>query len=170
MQPWGVREGAGGRKGTRQRPRWDRWREGAGRRWAEPDGRAGATGGVGVGRPSFPPPPSPPPSAPRRTPPPGLWRADRLRPPGRRARARGARRGAGACVRRVRACAPRAGRAGGGTWRPAWRASPGRWVRRAAGCGWPGLRASALERETGEEGTARLASRDRTGTLGPSPS
>lgn len=62
MQPWGAREGGGGREGTRQRPRWDRWREGAGRRWAEPDGRAGATGGVGVGRPSSPPPASPPPS------------------------------------------------------------------------------------------------------------
>ncbi|XP_044942753.1 CUGBP Elav-like family member 5 isoform X3 [Mustela putorius furo] len=78
-------------------------------RWAGRGDRRG-----GCGETQLPSPPlTPPPRAPRRTPPPGLWRADRLRPPGRRARARGARRGAGACVRRVRACAPRAGRAGG---------------------------------------------------------
>lgn len=58
---------------------------------------------------------------------PGLWRADRLGVGRGRARL-----GARACVRRVRACAPRASRAGGGTWMPAWRASPGRWVRRSA--------------------------------------
>uniref|UniRef100_A0A7N9CT27 RRM domain-containing protein n=1 Tax=Macaca fascicularis TaxID=9541 RepID=A0A7N9CT27_MACFA len=51
---WGAREGGGGRECTRQRPRWDRWREGAGRRWAEPDGRAGATGGVGCGETQIP--------------------------------------------------------------------------------------------------------------------
>lgn len=39
------------RRWWRRRPR-DRWSEGAGRRWAEPDGRAGAPGGRGRGHPA----------------------------------------------------------------------------------------------------------------------
>ncbi|XP_029074593.1 CUGBP Elav-like family member 5 isoform X3 [Monodon monoceros] len=58
---------------------------------------------------------------------PGLWRADRL---GVGRGERGAEPGARVCVRRVRARAPRASRAGGGTWMPAWCASAGRWMAR----------------------------------------
>nr|XP_060485819.1 CUGBP Elav-like family member 5 isoform X5 [Panthera onca] len=86
----------------------------------------------GVGRPSSPPnPPSPPP----RTPPPGS-RGQRRQGPASGGRIVSARRASGAgseargrCVRAACARLCARGPAGGGT-RPAWRASPGRWMAR----------------------------------------
>lgn len=127
--------------GTLQRPRWDRWREGAGRRWAEPDGRAGATGGVGCGETQLPRARLL--GAGGQCGKPGLRRADR----------RGVGRGRGA--RACGVCAPvRPGPAGrrrhveaslARVSRPVGKAGRG-----AAGCGRPGLGAwlsrGALER------------------------
>lgn len=159
MQLWGAREGGGGREGTRQRPRWDRWREGAGRRWAEPDARPRATGGLGCGETQLPPG-TPPPGCGGQRRRAGLWRADRQRPPGRWARDRDVR---AACAR---LCA-QGGRTGGGTWMPAWRASPGRWVRRAAGCGRPGLEPRLSSGGPERRGLPAWLLRGRSGTPPP---
>lgn len=111
MQHWGAR-GGGGREGTQQRPWWGRWKEAAGRRWAEAKGvgRGDWRGGV-MGRPGSP------------------WhifsgfqwvgRAWPVAGGLPASEAQGVRRWTSAFLLRMRPCVLRTGSAGHSTWMPA---------------------------------------------------